>query len=93
MSLLFADPCKLSLKEVENIITTYHLEDDLPNLLAEINRVNYDGYIKLSKPKDYYSREDWEKILTELQNNILQVKAQPENKPLPVFLEKLLRRI
>ena len=33
------------------------------------------------------------KILTELQNNILQVKAQPENKPLPVFLEKLLRRI
>jgi len=83
----------LSLKEVENIITMFQLEDDLPNLLAELNRVNYDGYIKLSKPKDYYNREDWENILTELQNNILQVKVKPENKPLPVFLEKMLRRI
>lgn len=93
MSLLYIDPCKLSLREVEDIIITYHLENKLCNLLDELSRVNYDGYIKLSKPKDYYSRKEWESILTTLQDNILQAKTQTESSPLPVFLEKMLQRI
>lgn len=95
MSLLHFDydPCKLSLKEVENIIFVYHLENALHSLLEELQRVNYDGYIKLSKPKDYYSREDWENILVTLQENILQAKVQTESNPLPIFLEKMLQRI
>lgn len=87
------DPCKLSLKEVESIIITYQLENQLHSLLDELNRVNYDGYIKLSKPKDYYSREDWKSIFTTLQDNILQARADSEPNPLPKFLDKMLKNI
>lgn len=93
MSLLFIDPFKLTLKEVEEVILAYHLENQLQDLLNEMNRVQYDGYIKLSKPRDFYSREDWEKVLTLLQDNILRAKSQTECDPLPQFLDKMLRRI
>jgi hypothetical protein len=93
LSLLYIDPCKLSLKEVESIIIYCHLENQLQSLMDELNRVNYDGYIKLSKPKDYYSREDWESIFTTLQDNIIQAKVETESNPLPEFLDKMLKSI
>lgn len=97
MTLIYWDPYKLSLKEVEDIIFSYQLEDKLEVLLSELARLEYKGYIRINKPREHISRNDWERIFGMLQNTILETKAQKkvqkELEPLPCFLEKKLQKI
>ncbi|MDS1029887.1 hypothetical protein RDV78_05140 [Bacillota bacterium LX-D] len=93
MSLHYLDPFKLTLKEVEEVIFYYKLEDKLKELLIEVSRMDYNGYIKLSKPRDLYSQKDWERVFEVLQTAIIESKEQKSNEPLPDFIEKKLRKI
>lgn len=93
MSVIYLDPYKLTLKEVKDIIFSYRLEDKLEVLLSELARLEYKGYIRINKPRQHISRNDWIKILDMLQNTLLETKAQEVLEPLPQFLEKNLQKI
>lgn len=93
MDLHYIDPFKLTLKEVEDVIVNYNLQAKLSDLLAEISRMDYNGYIKLSKPREKYSCNDWENVLQNLQSSIMHARNQNESIPLPEFMEKKLQRI
>ncbi len=91
--MLFLDPCKLTLKEVESIIINNNLQTKLSELLAEIARMDYNGYIKLSKPRELYTPREWESVLETLQHTILEAKGHNAGEPLPEFIEKKLQKI
>lgn len=78
---------------MKEIIISYNLEEKLKVLLAELDRLEYKGYIRLSKPRQQVSRHDWEKIFEVLQNTMLETKVQEDMEPLPPFLEKRLEKI